>query len=372
MTGGDYTRYESDSKRGKSLFSDDDETRRRAEDERAARLRENADRARREPRRERAKPLEPVKKKIDRRQARNSITTPPTQAKEVDIILVDNSSSNRVIADAMKKGTEYLHGVYGGFSVEAALACQFFSDHCDGPMGIFQEVDYTLPGLEGAQVMRASIDAIENVGGGDLPEAIECALYRASQYDFVHVPKERRHLYLVSDQVAHNMGSRCQDDGCPEQRDWRDSLRRVNEVFGTFQVVASGDDREVFDLQKQFIASERRQFDLMNLATSGRINHEERCRLVTNAVLFLIARNRGTQSVEGFLMNLLEKWTTPDEIRYGSDSVARAMEQVAQFTPYLEISVANIRRLLDRVFSGLPRNEFDVEGFLKELERSRG
>lgn len=149
---------------------------------------------------------------------------------------------------------------------------------------------------------------------------------------------------------AHGMGYDGTDAGCPEQKDWRKSLAKVHKTFGAFQVVASGSDREVFALQKKFLAEDRLKFDLMDLAT-GKLTHEERCRLVTNALLLFVARNRGFQTVSTFLMILLEKWLA--EPQYGSETLPRARRQITDFCQYLEVSEDKKAELLRQIFAGV-------------------
>lgn len=349
MTSASYDAYRHEMEDARLYADSNPEVRNEAWARRETRMRGASDRAAHEPAREYAKAPEPIRHRIDASLAKNKITAPPKKAAEAHIILVDNSGSNRKIADALKRSAGYLHAVCGQIAGDATVAMIFFSDHCDGDL-IFQEVDYTTPSKEGEEILRASIDQVHGADGGDAPEAIECALSKAAYLDFGHVAKEKRYLYLVSDQIAHGMGYGGKDSGCPDQKDWQRSLKKVHEVFGGFQVVASGDDREVFELQKQFIAKDRLQYDLMDLAT-GRLSHDERCRLVTNAVLLFIARNRGVQSVSTFLMLLVEKWLA--EPQYGSDTLRRAKGQIKDFVQYLEIDDKKKDELLKQIFSGV-------------------
>lgn len=349
MSAGSYESYSEKMRGAESYTNSNPEVRREAEWGRARRMRAASDRASHEAPRERAKAPEPIRQVIDSSLARNTITTPPKKAVEVHIIMVDNSGSNRAIADSLKRSAGYLHAVCGQIAGDATLAMLFFSDHCDGP-SLFQEVDYTTPGKDGENVLRASIDKIGGAGGGDEPEAIECALFKMCDLDFGHVAKDRRYLYLVSDQVAHGMGYDGPDNGCPDQKDWRRALKLVAETYGSFQVVASGQDKKTFALQKQFLSKERLQFDLMDLAT-GKLTHDERCRLVTNALLLFIARNRGQQAVTTFIMLLVEKWLA--EPQYGSETLPRAKRQIEDFCQYLEITEQKKAELLSQVFAGV-------------------
>ncbi len=336
MSGGNYNDYGSRTQRTRDIYSEDATVSRRAEEERQRRMREDAERASREAPRERAKPMETKKVEVDTSLARNRIGAPPKEAEELTILLIDHSASNKLISRAVRQGGAYLHAILAALAPRGTIAIIFFSDHSDGDE-LMQEADYTIPGERGVQILRASIDKVRDANGGDLPEAIECALLRASNLNFGKIPKEKRHLILVSDQVAHGMSGKGgqHDEGCPDQVHWKDSLKRVHDAYSTFQMIACGDQPHIFELQKQFIAPERQQFDLVDMST-GRLTHDERCRLVTNFVLLLVARSRGEQTVEGFLLTLVEKWIA--EPQYGAETIPRAKQQIKNFLQYIEIS----------------------------------
>lgn len=336
MTGGSSSTYKTYTNMSERLGSSDENVRYAAREERASRLRGAAREAEAEPARERAKEARRFNRnEIDHSLARNSITVPPHDAQEVHLIAVDNSGSNHDISVALCNAGGYIQAQASSLAGDAALAMQFFSDHCDGPGGLFQWVDYVMPGKNGEAMIRASVDAIRPANGGDTPEAIECALHELAKLDFHHVPREKRHLYLVTDVVAHGMGWRG-DDGCPYQRDWRESLLEVERSFGSFQIIATGSNSEMFALQKQFINDPQRlRYDLMDMVTSG-LSNEERCRLVPNSVLFFIARNRGEQGVRMFLSSLFVKWM--ENPQYGSKTEERARAQIRGFIEYLELN----------------------------------
>jgi hypothetical protein len=346
MSGSSGSYYRETTSRSASVLGGDENARR----EREVHLRSFASRAAAEPVRERAKAATPVDAiPVNRSLARNTITVPAAEAKEVHVILVDNSGSNKQIAESLRRASGYIHANASVIAGDASIAFQFFSDHCDGSR-LIQEADYVMPGTEGEEILRASIANIYNARGGDEPEAIECALYRAAvDYRFdERIPRDHRFLYLVTDQVAHNM-STDRDDGCPLQRDWKKSLKQAHETYGSFQFIASGSDPAIFQLQRQFIAPDRQQFDLMDLAT-GQLTHEERCRLIPNALLFLMARNRGKQAVQLFTLTVVEKWLA--EPQYGSDTLRRAKKQIQDFCMYLDWDRADVEDLLQRAFAG--------------------
>ncbi len=352
MTAGDYSNYENRYEdRVRAYRSEDSYARERAEEERAAELSRAAARTRTEAPRERAKPMAAAPQRtIQPSLAQNEIKEPPKSATTLHVVLVDNSGSNRTISRALRNGAGYLHAMLKIFAPTSSIAFIFFSDHKDDD-GLMQQVNYTLPSQKGAEVLLASIANVRDADGADAPEAIECVLRAAARLPFGEVPKGRRCLYLVSDQVAHGMSQgRQHDDGCPEQCDWRLSLEEVHEAYGAFRVVASGDDSRILQLQKQFIAPERWRYDLLDLATG--LSHDERCRLVTNALLFFIARQSGAQTVEGFLMTLVEKWM--QDPQYGANTARNARRQITAFAEYLEIDEPARKKLLEKVFAGLP------------------
>ncbi|MFA6429807.1 MAG: hypothetical protein WCV84_04910 [Patescibacteria group bacterium] len=351
MSNPSYKNYTSYGSVAEHLASTDEKKRQEAEKARAKRMAASARSASVEAPRAHAKARVERKEPIDLSLACNELTTPPPKvATECHLALVDNSGSNEEIARSLRTGSGYLMAIYEILASLGAFGTVFFSDHCDGAR-LFQDVGWVMPGERGAKILEASIAKVQPAGGGDAPEAIECALKRAAELDFGHIEKRSRHLYLVTDEVAHNMGyPRSEDDGCPHQVSWRRSLELVHETFGTFQVIASGCDRKTFELQKQFIAPERRRFDLMDFATS-RLSDEERCRLVANGLLFQVAKNRGQQTVGAFLMTLAEKWLA--EPQYGCNTVARARSQIRDFIDYLDITEEARARLLERIFAGV-------------------
>jgi hypothetical protein len=346
MSGGSYSTYKDGTDLSTRYTSTDDTVREHAEAERATRIRHSRETAAREAPRERAKEVSREPEiHADLSLASNCIQAPPAEAKEIHLFLVDNSGSNKEIAQAIRRASGYIHANAGILAGDSAIAFQFFSDHCDGT-SIFQEADYTMPGERGESILRASVARIHDAGGGDAPEAIECALKRVAEYPFGNISKERRHIYLVTDVVAHGMGMP-DDHGCPNQVSWRKSLASIHETFHSFQVIASGNDREAFELQKQFLEPNRVRFDLMDLST-GRLTHEERCRLVPNAILLFLARNRGKQATLLFLSTLFQKWL--ENPQYGSDTERRARLQISDFAQYLENSKEERVDLLKRVF----------------------
>lgn len=319
----------------------------RAEADRRKNLRESEARTRGEEARSRAKAAEQSQARIDPNLARNTIGLPPKAAKRIYVMVVDDSGSNQAIAKAIKNGAGYIHAALGVLSEDSAIAFLFFSDHFDGA-NMLQEVDYTM-GPDGDAVLRASMDNINDADGDDLPEAIECALAKINELDFGHIPKKHRHLILVTDVVAHGMGMSAftRDSGCPHQVQWQDVLREVHQNFASFKVVATGNDSRVLKLQEKFIVPERLRFDLMDMVSGG-LSHEERCRLVNNAVLCQIFVTLSPQAAESFFSGLYMKWLA--EPQYGSATAERARAQITAFASYLEISDDERKSMLERVF----------------------
>ncbi len=327
----------------RSLSTEDPEARRRAEEARRARLTSvradiGAGRI--------AKPVARDERQVyDRDAVKSVITKPSESAQNAHIILIDNSGSNAAIARHLRASSGYLLPMLRGIDATSEAAWIYFSDHCDGS-DIMQEIDFIPPTEVGDRTMLSTLRHVRDAEGGDAPEAIECALWRACDIEFAHVPKAQRSLYLVTDVVAHGMGMRG-DHGCPDHRDWRDSLARVEQTYGRFTVIGCGADSNTSKLQAKFLKPERVAYDLIDLSAIP--SPEHRMRITGNALLFLIARNRGPQTVERFLMALFEKWLS--EPIFGANTELNAKEAVRRFGKYLEISEDEREALLDRVFA---------------------
>jgi len=289
-------------------------------------------------------PKRNVEDVYDRQLARNTVTEPKPGTKRVHVVLIDNSGSNRRIANHLQHSSGYLLATLGAIDPDSQICFMYFSDHCDGPQ-IMQPVDYVSPDEQGDKILHSSIRHVKNAGGGDAPEAIECALIDACEIPFGDVWE--RHLYLVTDVVAHGMGMR-EDDGCPRNRNVEDSLELVKKTFVSFQVIGCGNDPQTAQLQRKFITNhERLPYDLVDLSAID--SHTHRCGITGNAVLFLIARHQGNQAVEAFLMALYEKWLT--EPIFGANTDLSAREAIQRFTKYLEMPKDEQDRMLIKIFS---------------------
>lgn len=278
----------------------------------------------------------------DKKCVRLGITKPKTGVERVHIVLVDNSGSNRLIARHLRNSSGHLVSALRSIDPQSQIAFCYFSDHCDGE-GIRQEVDYITPDEEGDKILNSTVTHIRDVSGGDEAEAIECALLDMCNLDFGEA--KTKHLYLVTDVVGHGMGLRS-DDGCPFQRDWRNSLDRVREVFDSFEVIGCSENPHTGKLQQQFVAPERLAYDLIDLSQIR--EHEHRLAVTGNTLLFLIARRRGTQTAEMFLGFLYEKWNS-DPV-FGANTDLRAKEAIRRFAKYLETPAEETERMLARIF----------------------
>jgi len=343
MSGDSYRSYNDGASRYRGFASDDASERRRAETSRAERVAESRTRI------EEGNIPEPPKRDTedlyDRRAVRLGIKKPPKSAKRLHVALVDNSGSNRKIAEHTRASSGYLLSTLGIIDGVSALALNYFSDHCDGDR-LMQGVDWVLPNEAGDRQLLSSMRHIEQASGGDEAEAIECALAQACELDFGGLPKEARHLYLITDVVAHGMGLR-DDRGCPEQCNWRKSLEKVRETYASFEVIGSGDDSSTARLQAQFLTPERLPYDLIDLSEVPETEH--RMRITTNALLLLIARRNGLQSVQTFLMALYEKWLA--EPIFGANTDLSAREAIRRFLKYLEIDEAARRAFEKKIFA---------------------
>ncbi len=331
-----------------SLYSDDEATRRRAETERSARLNEKRVTAEREEARRVARPMPKAAEATSPHLARTKIGEPPANANRLFVVIIDNSASNELIARAVRASIDRVQGNLGGFEQDASIALQLLSDHCDGP-NMIQEVDWLPLGANGKEIFLAGVSRVQGANGGDTPEAYECGLHiAATAYPFGKVPRERRHLIMVADQVAHGMSEQV-DDGCPLHRDWRTSLEEVHAAYGSFQVIGCGTDGRMLALQEQFIRGQGRvPYDLIDLATADRLSDTERLRLVIPTMLFLMARCISTRTAERYLTTLFEEWL--EAVHYGKDTEPRARKRISAFATYLEISAPEREALLARIF----------------------
>lgn len=341
MSGQSYRDYGARYESVKGLVSDDAEERRQAEE--ARKLRIGTARADIGSGREIPVPKRNADDVYDRSAVKNAITEPSAKADRLRVVLIDNSGSNRTIAEHLKKSSGHFLSLLKIVDPGSEVACVYFSDHCDRD-GLMQEVDYVAPTVEGDKVMHSSLRHVYGAHGGDAPEAIECALWRACDVGFGKIPVADRHLYLVTDVVGHGMGM-SDDQGCPEQRNWKQSLKRVAGTYGSFEVIGSGEDPGVAKLQMQFLAADRVKHDLIDLSEIK--EHQHRCAITGNALLFLIARERGPQAVTAFLAALYEKWLA--EPIFGANTDLSAKAAIRRFGKYLELPEAQIKKMMDTV-----------------------
>lgn len=247
---------------------------------------------------------------VDPSKARNTITRPSKNAKRAVVVLVDNSGSNRQIAAHFLQSSGHFTAFARAVDPEAEVAFIYFSDHRDHRP--FQYADFAPSTEEGDKQLFNSFYRIEGQHGGDEPEAAECALLQASEIDFGDIQAKDRTLVLVTDVVAHGMGL-TPDDGCPDQVSWRTAMRSVRNTYGKFVLIGSGGDPGMVPLQKKFFETSPGEFDpeevarnfidLSEIRTAAHRNG-----IVANAVLFVMARNTGKQSIQVFLASLYSKW----------------------------------------------------------------
>ncbi len=279
----------------------------------------------------------------DESKVRKGITKPKPGVKRIHIVQIDNSGSNRTIAKHLKQSSGYLTAVLKIIDPESQIAFDYVSDHCDGK-NLSQQVDYVSPDKEGDATLVSTISHVSDAHGGDEAEAFECTLNDACELDFGDA--EEKHLYLVTDVVAHGMGM-SSDEGCPKQGDWKKTLKKVAKTFTTFEVVGCANYPENAALQKKFFSPDRVEFDLIDVSSIKETYH--RMAITGNALLFLIARKRGKQAVEAFLGFLYEKWL--EEPIFGLDSDKRAKEMIRRFGKYLEWPEKEIEAMMKKVLA---------------------
>lgn len=268
---------------------------------------------------------------VDPSKARNTITHPSKTAKRAVVVLVDNSGSNRAIAAHFLQSSGHFTAFARAIDPEAEVAFIYFSDHKDDYP--FQYADFAPPTEEGDRQLFNSFRRIEGQHGNDEPEAVECALLRASEIDFGTIPVQDRTVVLVTDVVAHGMGL-SPDDGCPDQVSWRSAMQAIRRTYGKFVLIGSGANPGMVPLQKQFFETApgvsdleevaRNFIDLSEIRTAAHRNG-----IVANAVLFCMARNAGKQSIQIFLASLYSKWLA-DPV-FGSETDVMAQKRIRAF-----------------------------------------
>ncbi len=304
----------------------------RREEERTERVREERERAKKAPSpHERTREQRDTRGLYDRSFVRGKITYPDPGARSITLLMIDNSGSNRIVAEKMRQSSGYIlssMGIILGRSVQ--LATIYGSDHRDG-RGYRQDVDFIYPTEEGDRVMFSTTYHVQEANGDDEAEAFECLLWEACDINFGHLSKEKCHLILATDVVAHGMGL-FSDDGCPHGRRWQDSVARVRETFGTFQVIGTSTGTSMGKRQAQFLLPDRVRYDLLDMSEIHSMEH--RLGIIPSAALFLMARNEGNQIAQTFLQFLYEKWLSNPI--FGQDTDMRAREAIARFFPYIE------------------------------------
>lgn len=267
----------------------------------------------------------------DPRYVRSRITRPHRDAQAITIQIVDNSGSNRIVSERIRESSGYILATAGlMLGPRHQIAMLYGSDHCDGPL-LRQDVDFVFPNEEGDRVLFSTTHDVHGASGGDEAEAFECLLHDVCDTDFGHVDKADRHLILATDVVGHGMGMRS-DSGCPLRRDWRRSVERVYDTFGTFQVIGTGESASVGKLQAKFLREGRAALDLIDMSSIRDERH--RLGIIPNAALFLMARNDGPQTAKRFLQFLFEKWLR-DPV-FGQDTDLRARDAIRRFLRFVE------------------------------------
>jgi hypothetical protein len=333
MSGATYERYESDLSSYRNLESDDTWKER---SKRLSTARSSVHTKSTKPREERK-----ISSLYDADLVRSKITKPDAKAECVHVVIVDNSGSNKVIAEHIRKASGYLTSVLNTVNAASQIAFMYYSDHGDGA-NINQEIDFVYPDKKGDVTLLSSLEHVSGANGFDAPEAFECALHEACEIDFNKAKK--KHLYLITDVVAHGMGM-AGDSGCPLQRSWEDSVEEVYKTYDTFEVVGCSGSTSVAKLQAKFLKAERVAFDLIDLSSID--EEEHRAAVTANALLFLIARKTGLQGVKMFLSFLYEKWLS-DPI-FGDNTDMRARDMIKRFGKFLEFEKPDIDEMIKKI-----------------------
>jgi len=282
----------------------------------------------------------PEEDPIDKKYVKNRITKPNPHTQRVHIVLVDNSGSNEVIAQHIRASSQYLNAMGMIVDAQSEIAYVFFSDHGDDDL-MTQEVGYTSPGEEGGKYLKNSMRSIKGANGYDEPEAIECVLRNVSNFDFGSAAE--KHLYLVTDVLAHGMGMRG-DHGCPHGVNWKDSVDTAHKVFNTVTVIGCSKYESTAKEQLKFVKTSNDLIDLSEVRSQ-----QHRLGIVGNAILFAMAKNRGTEYAENFLSALYEKWL--DEPIFGANTDLSAKTGISRFVKFLGLTEDEEKKMESRIFS---------------------
>lgn len=279
----------------------------------------------------------------------DKITSPDAKANAIWVIGVDNSGSNRTIADHMKESSGYINGFLGMISPGDQICFIFFSDHCDGSH-IFQDVDYLYPDKDGDAVMYATLDRVSPAGGGDFPEAIECLFKKASALNLGQ-PNQKKNFVLITDSVPHGLGKKIgmEDSGCPDQISWEYQLSSLRSKFDNFFVIACGDDENIESAQRQLmVGNEDERLNFISLINVKDADHRKK--ITPTAFIFLVARQQGLQNCELFLSVLYEKWMV-NTTDFGTQAPQKAREAISRFGNYLDITDEEKQKFFKKVFA---------------------
>jgi len=267
----------------------------------------------------------------------------------VDVFIIDNTASNRQISMHIKASTGWLTSTLDTMTPKSQMAFLFWSDHehTERDATMREDIDFAFPNKEGAKTIYSTAKSIRcPTYGNDHPEAFECALKAACEIDFGPDVVEK-HLYLISDEVAHGMNSPMTDRGCPRRVNWRDSLASVHKTFDTFEVIGVAARRATAECQRQFIAEDRLKYDFIDLS---HLSLKHRQGLVMNTLLFLVARHQGLQSVGFFLQLLHDKWLSDPDPSFGRDTASFAKKRILEFKKYLEGDEREIDKIFEAIF----------------------
>jgi len=128
-------------------------------------------------------------------------------------------------------------------------------DHCDGPNWL-----QTNRFGSNSQTLEEQIRGIRTTGGGDIPEAYECAFrelaQEASRVKAKH-PQSKVATIFIGDSIPHGMppirSPLYRDDGCPNRVDYKVSLPYLKAATDWFYFVGCSKYREIVAHQKTLI-----------------------------------------------------------------------------------------------------------------------
>ncbi|MFH1211137.1 MAG: hypothetical protein V1645_04460 [archaeon] len=130
------------------------------------------------------------------------------------------------------------------YAPDTQIAVIGIGDHCDKGLMI-QKRDFT----SDPDQLSANLESIQNVQGGDTPEAYEDLFHEISE-----LPLDNTNTYviLVCDSYPHGI-HQLDDDGCPNKFDFRHELEKMRKVVAGFFVISCDTKPHIRQIQMSMV-----------------------------------------------------------------------------------------------------------------------